>query len=87
MYDFKAEVRRYMSQSDERYTKTLNRIADLYQEIHNKIMEQNNLCSLVQMQKPSEQRKEDKWKANVEAELKALDKKITHIEECVNGKT
>ena len=86
MTTFKGEVRNYMNKADERHTKTLDRIAELYEKTHKQITEQNLVCKVVQGKKPMEIKAEKAWKQKIEKDLEELDKKVTHIEDCVNNK-
>ena len=86
MTTFKGEVRNYMNKADERHTRTLDRIAELYEKTHKQITEQNLVCKVVQGKKPIEIKAEKAWKQKIEKDLEELDKKVTHIEDCVNNK-
>ena len=85
MTTFKGEVRGYINKADERHTKTLDRIAELYEKTHNEILAQNLICKVVQGKKPEEMKLEKQWKNRIETELKVLEKKITHIEVLVDN--
>jgi len=84
MTTFKSEVRGYMNKADERHTKILDRIAELYEKTHNEILAQNMICKVVQGRKPAEVKLEKEWKSRIETELNGLEKKISHIEVLVD---
>ena len=86
MIDFKTEVRGYINKADERNTKTLDHIAELYVKTHNEIVDQNRICDIVQAKKTIITRQERSWRKRIEDELKILDKKMDHIEDCVDKK-
>lgn len=91
--DFKTDVRGYIRDNQERHMKTLDRVVELYENIHKEIQQQNRVCDLVQATKPHIQKQENQWKASIKSELdealkkiNMLSKKISHIEDCVNNK-
>ena len=79
-------IRDIVNQNDERHTKTLDTIARYYQKTHDEIKEQNKICDIVQASKPIIAKQEKEWKQRIENELLRIDKKVTHIEDCVNNK-
>jgi len=79
-------IRDIVNQNDERHTKTLDTIARYYQKTHDEIKDQNKVCDIVQASKPIIAKQEKEWKQRIENELLRIDKKVTHIEDCVNNK-
>jgi phage-related protein len=90
MNDFKTEIRNYINKSDERHTRTLDRIAELYEQTHNDINRQIRVCDVIQATKEGADQANEVWKKSMDVNLQKLEKRIIHIENCVNnasGKT
>ena len=90
MTEFKTTVREYSGKNDDRHTRTLDRVAELYekiqiqnQEIHDQIIEQNKICDIVQSSKRIISKQETTWKKKIEFDLVELTKKIDHINEMI----
>ena len=86
MLDFKTEIRRYISKSDDAHSRTIKRIAELYEKTHEDVRQQTINCNLIQTKKPLIEEHENEWKAKMENRFDEMRKQITHIENCVNNK-
>lgn len=84
--DFKDTVREYINQNEDRHQRTLERITELYTQTARAIDKQSNACKMVQVRKEGTYKREKEWKEKIEKELDELDRKVSHIENCVNNK-
>ena len=79
MNDFKATIRDYISKSDDKTSKTLERIAELYQETHDEIRDQNKVCAIVQSSKRILSKQEKEWRERIEHDIERINLNISKL--------
>ena len=86
MNDFKATIRGYTAQNDERHTRTLERITELFEQTRETINKQTNVCKMVQVRKEGTYKREKDWKERIEKEITDIYIDVEHIKDKINGK-
>lgn len=86
MTEFKKTVRDYVNQNDARNSRTLDRVAELYEKTHVEIEKYVRAFDIFQERTKVEKIEEENWKRRVDKDLKLLTQKIDHIDKVVNNK-
>ena len=84
MDDFKDNILTNMNKNDERHSKTLNRIVELYEGTHDSVREQANTCKLIRVESAGAKKLEDSWKRNIKSELDQVQKDVAHMKKVIN---
>lgn len=84
MDDFKTTIRNYINQNEERHSKTLNRIVELYENTHNEVTSQTNICKVIQARREGNIKFEEVWKKQIEDELNEVREDVRHIKKVIN---
>jgi len=84
MADFKTTVRDYINQNDERHTRTLERITEIFEQTQKSINKQTNVCKMVQVRKEGTLKREQDWKDRIENEIKDIYIDVEHIKDKIN---
>ena len=86
MNEFKTTVRDYINQNDERHSRTLERITDIFEQTQDSIRKQTNVCKMVQVRKEGAFKREKDWKERIEKEITDIYVDVEHIKKKINGK-
>jgi len=86
MNEFKTTVRDYINQNDERHSRTLERITDIFEQTQDSIRKQTNVCKMVQVRKEGAFKREKYWKERIEKEITDIYVDVEHIKKKINGK-
>ena len=91
MDDFKNNIlsnvnlfRKMMDKNDERHSKTLDRIVELYEGTHNSVKDQANTCKLIRVERAGDKKVEDAWKTNMKKELHQVQEDVAHMKKVIN---
>jgi len=72
MIDFKTTIRDYINQNDERHTRTLERVTQIFDDTQKAICKQTNACKMVQVRKEGASKRDSEWKERIEKEVKDI---------------
>lgn len=81
MADFRDTMRGYINQNEERHTKALNRVVELYTETHKEVTNQTGICRVIQAKREGTIKYEDEWKKQIEEELTEIKSDVKRIME------
>ncbi len=91
MDDFKEFIRsdinmfrEMANKNDERHTRIMERIVELYEKTSKSVEEQSTVCKILRSSTLNEKKLEDQWKRNIKSELAQVKEDVSAIKKSLN---
>ncbi len=91
MDDFKEFIRsdinmfrEMANKNDERHTRIMERIVELYEKTSKSVEDQSTVCKILRSSTLNEKKLEDQWKRNIKSELAQVKEDVSAIKKSLN---